>query len=357
MKAGYVYDPAMCSHFKLNDSHPEQPRRITSIYDTLDKSGILEHFVQIESRKASKEELALVHSDEHIDLMSKIPTYNARRLENLSECYGDIYLNKDSYDAALLSCGSTIALCESVVKGKVDNGFAIVRPPGHHAEHDVAMGFCIFNNVAIAAKVMQKEHGVKKIAIVDWDVHHGNATQNAFYEDDSVLFISLHRFDDGTFYPGRSGDPKRVGYNSGKGFNVNIAWNTSGGPDTEIGDAEYIQAYKELIKPMLQEFKPELIIVSAGFDSAEGDPLGQLHVSPAGYNYLTSELMKICKVAIVLEGGYNLNSISKSAKACCQALIGQVLEIDASQEVDRHAQYSIDLTKFHHRDFWKCLQE
>lgn len=356
MKAGYVYDSAMCAHFKPNDVHPESPKRITSIYNTLDKSGILEHFIQIESRKASKDELELVHDAEYVNLMSKIPNYDSRRLENLSECFGDIYLNKDSYDAALLSCGSTIALCEAIVTDKIDNGFAIVRPPGHHAEHDVAMGFCIFNNVAVAAKVLQQKHKIKKIAIVDWDVHHGNATQNTFYEDDSVLFFSLHRFDDGTFYPGRSGDPKKVGSNKGKGFNVNIAWNTSDDPNTRIGDSEYIRAYQEIIKPMLKEFKPELIIVSAGFDSAEGDPLGQLHVSPNGYNYLTSELMEITKVAVVLEGGYNLDSISKSAKACCEAIIGKTFDIATALDIDAHAKYAIDLTKFYHRDFWTCFQ-
>lgn len=360
MKPGYVYDEKMCSHFDLIGDHPERPRRITFIYDILDKSGLLENFTQIDSRKAAKDELSLVHTKEHINFMSSIPSRDVYQLDKLQHRYNSVYLNKDSYDAALLSCGSTIALCEAVVTDKVKNGFAIVRPPGHHAEHDKAMGFCLFNNVAIAAKVMQEKFGVKKIAIVDWDVHHGNATQNTFYEDDSVLFISLHRYDDGTFYPGRSGDPKKVGSGTGKGFNVNIAWNTGRndvGEDTGIGDAEYLHAFKEVIKPMLQEFQPELIIISAGFDSAEGDPLGQLHVTPAGYNYLTRELMKISKVAIVLEGGYNLESISKSAKACCQALVGEHLHIDISEEIDRFGKYSVDETKFHHRSLWKFLQE
>jgi len=204
------------------------------------------------------------------------------------------------------------------VTGKLASGVAVVRPPGHHAEATEAMGFCLFNNVGLAAAVAQKRHGVKRILIVDWDVHHGNATQNMFLSDPGVLFFSLHRFDGGMFYPGKSGSPHFVGEREGQGKNVNVGWNTR-----HVGDVEYLAAFDTILLPMAREYDPELIIISAGFDSAEGDYLGGIRVTPAGYSQMTKRLMGLAggKIVVALEGGYNLLSISNSMAAVVSTLL------------------------------------
>lgn len=207
--------------------------------------------------------------------------------------------------AARMAAGCVSELASKVASGEIRNGFAVVRPPGHHAEHQQAMGFCFFNSVSIAAKLLRKKYEMDKILIVDWDVHHGNGIQQIFFDDPHVLYISLHRHDGGNFFPG-TGDPNEIGCNDGTGFTVNIAW--SGSLNPRIGDAEYLAAFRSIIMPIARDFDPEMVIVACGFDAAAGHPapLGGYEVSPACFGWMTKQLMNLAsgKIVLSLEGGY-----------------------------------------------------
>jgi len=356
LQIGYVYDEIMCNHSDQDNAHPESPNRIKYIYNKLMISGLLGHCIEIRSRKATIDELLLFHDKNYLHIISKIPSYSMYELEHLENRYNSIYLNNNSCESALYSCGSTIELCEKIVTNKIKHGIAIVRPPGHHAESNKAMGFCIFNNVVIASKVLINKHEIKRIAIFDWDAHHGNGTQNAFYDDNKVLYMSIHRYDNGKFYPNsRNGGSHKIGENIGIGYNVNIGWNLTS--TSIIGDTEYMYAFDTLIKPMLIEYQPEIIIISAGFDSAHGDPLGNLHVTPICFNHMTFELAKISNVAIVLEGGYNLESISKSALACMDGLFGNTTQLIVNEKVDIQAIKAVYETTLNHQKYWKFMNK
>ncbi|KAG9064619.1 Histone deacetylase hda1 [Linnemannia hyalina] len=321
-KTGYVYDVRMRFHQNIHgdNDHPEDPRRIWKIYEALKNAGCLTRMVKLPSREATQAELGLVHTEEHIQTITDTAKMDREQLLDVANSYNSIYLSAESAICARLSCGNLLELCSAVATGKVLNGVAIVRPPGHHAEPDEAGGFCLFNNVAIAARFLQKEHGLKKIFILDWDVHHGNGTQKAFLDDPDVVYCSIHRYDDGTFYPG---DPvaaalDMIGVGKGRGKNINIPWPCSG-----MGDAEYIYAFHKVVMPIVYEFAPDFVLVSAGFDAAAGDHIGENLVSPAAYGHMTHMLKSLAggKIVLALEGGYNLESIAVSGLACTKALL------------------------------------
>ncbi|XP_023378771.1 histone deacetylase 4 [Pteropus vampyrus] len=228
-----------------------------------------------------------------------------------------------SSGAARLAVGCVVELVFRVATGELKNGFAVVRPPGHHAEESTPMGFCYFNSVAIAAKLLQQRLSVSKMLIVDWDVHHGNGTQQAFYSDPSVLYISLHRYDDGNFFPG-SGAPDEVGAGPGVGFNVNMAF--TGGLDPPMGDVEYLAAFRMVVMPIANEFGPDVVLVSSGFDAVEGHPtpLGGYNLSAKCFGYLTKQLMGLAggRIVLALEGGHDLTAICDASEACVSALLG-----------------------------------
>ena len=253
-------------------------------------------------------------------------------------------------------------MTEAVIRGDVQNGMVVARPPGHHAEPCACMGFCFYNNVGVSVLKAQ-DLGTEKILIVDWDVHHGNGTQEMFAEDPNVLFISLHRHDNGTFYPTPDstnvrGTPGFTGRGKGRGTTINIAWNTQlllGTDDTYIGgigDVDYLEAFKQIVLPAAAEFQPNLIYISAGFDAAAGDPLGEMNVTPNGYGLMTQQLMEgnvNVPVIIVLEGGYNLTSISNSAVACLEALTKRKrFEIEGKEEPTTEGLNAIQATKEGH---------
>lgn len=264
--------------------------------------------------------------------------------------------------AARIAVGCTVDLAFRTWTGDIRNGFAIVRPPGHHAEPQQAMGFCFFNSVAIAARLLQKEHRVNKILIFDWGVHHGNGTQEIFYDDPRVLVISIHRHDDGNFFPG-TGSPAECGTGAGLGFNVNIAW--SGGVNPPLGDAEYLAAFRNVVMPIAREFGPDIVLVSAGFDAAEGHqpPLGGYRVSAACFGYMTRQLMTLARgrVVLALEGGYDLPAICDSAEECVRVLLGDPPSPISPDELSRPPcpnaiialQKIIAIQTIH----WPCLQE
>nr|XP_042701757.1 histone deacetylase 6 [Chrysemys picta bellii] len=279
-----------------------------------------------------------------------------RELHRQGDQYNSIYICASSYECARLAAGSAFNAVRAVLEGEVQNAVAIVRPPGHHAESDTACGFCFFNSVALAARFAQRLAGrPMKVMILDWDVHHGNGTQHMFEEDPSVLYVSLHRYDHGTFFPtSEDADADQVGKGPGRGFTLNVPWN---GP--RMGDAEYLAAFHRLVLPVAYQFAPELVLVSAGFDAARGDPLGGYLVSPEGYAHMTHLLLGLAggRVVLVLEGGYNLVSISESMTMCTRTLLGDPLpELGRLQAPHPSALHSLARASAEHRRYWACLR-
>lgn len=354
-----VYDERMLEHEE--SGHPECPDRIKVIYDALNKKGLLDRCVVLKGSVAKKEEILSVHKLEHFDIIANTTNLDREELDSLEASYNSIYLNNKSYQSALVAAGSTTDLCNKVVSESFQNGIAIVRPPGHHASKGSASGFCIFNNVAVAAQNML-DKGVKRIVILDLDVHHGDGTQSIFIKEDRVLYISIHRYDNGRFYPGISGNPSIIGEGKGIGKNVNIGLNTKYG--VKISSNEYAYLYLNMIEPMIAEYNPELIILSAGFDCIIGDPLGGLQVVPEFYGFIVKSLKCFVnsKIVICLEGGYNLGAISKSMVCCCQALLGDHYDIDNNLDINltaidksNCAYIALETTKNYHKTHWKFL--
>ncbi|XP_035673909.1 histone deacetylase 6-like isoform X1 [Branchiostoma floridae] len=360
-RTGLVYDERMTLHkcsFDLN--HVEHPDRVSKMYDYLQEEGLVSRCVRIIAGPATEEVVLLVHSPEYIAQVQAWqkeaevdPNQNPCKLEEGSPTY----LSPHVYSCAMLAVGCAIKLVEAVLQGEVDNGLAIIRPPGHHAEMDEAVGFCFFNNTSIAARYAQTELNVKRILILDWDIHHGNGTQHAFYTDPSVLYLSLHRYDQGKYFPYMDASNfSAVGEGKGEGFNVNVAWNKG---SEVIGDLEYIAAFHRIVLPVAQEFNPDLVLVSCGFDAAKKDPLGRCNVTPGCYAYMTHHLKSLAqgKLVLILEGGYNVQEMSQCMAACSRVLLGEAPPTVASGIPTRISETSIANTIQAHRKYWKCLQD
>ncbi|XP_062189050.1 histone deacetylase 15 isoform X2 [Phragmites australis] len=316
------FDERMLLHCEIEvkpNPHPERPDRIRAIAASLAAAGVFpSKCALVPPREITKEELLMVHTPDHIE--------SVEQTKNMLYSYftSDTYANGHSACAAKLAAGLCADLASLIISGCVRNGFAMVRPPGHHAGVKQAMGFCLHNNAAVAALAAQRA-GAKKVLIVDWDVHHGNGTQEIFEGDKSVLYISLHRHEDGNFYPG-TGAAHEVGIRDGQGFSVNVPWSRGG-----VGDNDYIFAFQNIVLPIAAEFAPDITIISAGFDAARGDPLGCCDVTPAGYSRMTSMLTACSegRLLVILEGGYNLRSISSSATEVVKVLVGDGPSFDA----------------------------
>ncbi|XP_040996505.1 histone deacetylase 15 isoform X1 [Juglans microcarpa x Juglans regia] len=310
------FDERMLLHSEVEmktHPHPERPDRLQAIAASLATAGIFPgRCYPIPAREITKEELQMVHSLEHIE------TVELTGQILYSYFTPDTYANQHSAHAARLAAGLCADLAKEVFSGRAKNGFALVRPPGHHAGVRQAMGFCLHNNAAVAALAAQVA-GAKKILIVDWDVHHGNGTQEIFEQNKSVLYISLHRHEGGKFYPG-TGAAHEFGTMGAEGYCVNIPWSRGG-----VGDNDYIFAFQHVVLPIASDFAPDFTIISAGFDAARGDPLGCCDVTPAGYAQMTHMLNILSggKLLVILEGGYNLRSISSSATAVIKVLLGE----------------------------------
>ena len=308
-KTGIVTDKIFLEH-DTGLGHPESKDRLQSILLYMQSKNYTKDLINIEAKNASEEDICKVHSIAH---------YN--KIKSLSEKKG--YLDGDTpyspktTDAALKGAGAGFELVDRIINRELENGMVLVRPPGHHAERDHAMGFCIFNNIAITAKYIQKK-GFKKIAIIDWDVHHGNGTENTFYDDDSVLFISTHQY---PFYPG-SGSESDTGTGKGRGYNINIPMQRGS------GISEFIKAFDNKIIPSLENFIPDFILISAGFDAHINDPLANLELTTKSYEIFTEKLMSIAKqycenrIISFLEGGYDLKALSESVEAHISVLAG-----------------------------------
>ncbi|XP_048054725.1 histone deacetylase 4-like isoform X1 [Megalobrama amblycephala] len=373
---GLVYDSLMQKHQCMcgnTNTHPEHAGRIQSIWSRLQETGLRSQCECIRGRKATLEELQTVHSEAHVMLYGTNPLRQKLDSSVISmfvrlPC-GGIGVDSDtvwnevhSSSAARLAAGSVVELVFKVASGELKNGFAVVRPPGHHAEESTPMGFCYFNSVAIAAKLLQQRLNVSKILIVDWDVHHGNGTQQAFYNDPSVLYISLHRYDDGNFFPG-SGAPEEVGSGPGVGFNVNVAF--TGGLEPPMGDPEYLAAFRTVVMPIATEFAPDVVLVSAGFDAVEGHPppLGGYKLTSKCLGYLTKQLMGLAggRVVLALEGGHDLRAICDASEACVSALLGIELEPFPAdvlkQRPNENAVRSIEKVLESHSKYWRSVQQ
>ncbi|XP_073329361.1 histone deacetylase 4 isoform X1 [Pagrus major] len=372
---GLVYDSLMQKHQCMcgnTTSHPEHAGRIQSIWSRLQETGLRAHCECIRGRKASLEELQTVHSEAHVLL------YGTNPLRQKLDCSvspmfvrlpcGGIGVDSDtiwnevhSSSAARLAVGSVVELVFKVASAELKNGFAVVRPPGHHAEESTPMGFCYFNSVAIAAKLLQQRLNVSKILIVDWDVHHGNGTQQAFYADPSVLYLSLHRYDDGNFFPG-SGAPDEVGSGAGVGFNVNMAF--TGGIEPPMGDADYLAAFRTVVMPIANEFAPDVVLVSSGFDAVDGhaSPLGGYKLTAKCFGYLTRQLMSLAggRLVLALEGGHDLTAICDASEACVSALLGNELDPIPDevlqQRPNANAVHSMEKVIEAHSKYWRSLQ-
>eukprot|EP01120_Amphizonella_sp_Union-15-10_P004073 TRINITY_DN1458_c0_g1_i2.p1 TRINITY_DN1458_c0_g1~~TRINITY_DN1458_c0_g1_i2.p1 ORF type:complete len:302 (+),score=63.60 TRINITY_DN1458_c0_g1_i2:510-1415(+) len=249
------------------------------------------------------------------------------------------------------SSGGLIEITERVVSKKLLNGFAIVRPPGHHAEPSYACGFCLYNNVAVAVQVARKTMGVNKALIVDWDVHHGNGTQHVFETDPNVLYFSIHRHDGGTFYP-KLGAAEEIGVGKGKGFTVNMPWSF-----VACGDAEYVSAFERILLPIAREFKPDIVFISSGFDCAKGDPIGGMEVTPSGFAKMTELCLSISdgRVVMALEGGYDLLSLSASAAFCVRVLLGEKAPEIRRDNLCPNAESQIEHVIRIQRSYWTCF--
>lgn len=387
LPTGCCYDERMKLHanadFGPSPHHPEDPRRIEEIMKMFKKAGLVytgldtdldailqntpaKYMWRIPARDATRSEICEAHTAFHYDWvhsLSQMGTQELRQLSHrLDQGRDSLYVGAMSFEAALLAAGGAIETCKAVVDGIVKNAFAVIRPPGHHAEYDQAMGFCLFNNVPVAAKICQKEYPdlCRKILILDWDVHHGNGIQNMFWQDPNVLYISLHVYANGEFYPGKPDNPDladggidQVGEGAGRGKNVNIGWNNQG-----MGDGEYLAAFQKIVMPISQEFNPDLVIISAGFDAANGDELGGCFVTPSCYAHMTHMLMSLAggKVAVCLEGGYNLKAISQSALAVARTLMGEAPPKLELPRIDKDAAKVLARVQAAQAPYWECMR-
>jgi histone deacetylase 6 len=290
-------------------------------------------------------------------------TSDTLRLQSkILDTASSLYVNQHSARCARLSCGGVVEMCDAVASGRIRNGFAIVRPPGHHAEPDGAMGFCFYNNVAVAARWLQQKYGsvndqtrCKKIMILDWDVHHGNGTQSAFWNDPDILYVSIHRFEPGFYPPGQAGNANQVGSGPGVGRNVNIPW-----PCAMMGDADYVAAFRQIVMPIATEFDPDLVIISAGFDAARGDHLGECDVTPNGYGQMTYDLARLAngRLVVALEGGYNLDSIANSAVEVTEVLLGEAPKAleEPTRVCSTTASETLRMVEHIQSEHWACMR-
>ncbi len=308
--------------------HPECPERLAPINSALDDPSLRNRLVAVPPRSATKEELELVHTTRHIRELQETSGLPLTYLDP------DTQTTELSFETALLAVGGLLNLIEESWYGRNPAGFAFIRPPGHHAERARAMGFCLFNNVAVGARFLTHHLGAERVLIVDWDLHHGNGTQHIFWSDSDVLYFSLHQF---PHYPG-TGRCEDVGDGPGKGFTVNVPL------PALVGDEAYLQAFHRVLKPIALKFRPDMILVSAGFDAHYSDPLGGMQVTEVGYRAMTRVLVDIaretCKDRLVfaLEGGYSFEALF----SCVKTVIREV--IDPTPADDRLGENSGETT-------------
>ncbi len=290
--------------------HPESPQRLRAIYKRIEEEDMRGLYQVLSPRMASREELSWNHAPSYIERIARTEGVSHYQLDP------DTSTSERSWEAACFAVGGVFVALDAIFQGKASSGFALVRPPGHHAERDHAMGFCLFNNIALGAHYCLKRLGCKRVLIVDWDLHHGNGTQHSFYEDDSVLYFSTHQF---PYYPG-TGAATECGKGKGEGFTVNCPMSAG------CGDTEFATVYNRLLTPIAKEFRPDVILCSAGFDIYMDDPLGGMRVSIEGFAYLASQLKELAdelcgsRLLFCLEGGYDLYGLSQGVASVLRVI-------------------------------------
>ncbi len=331
-------DPAFLKH-NTGPGHPERADRLRAIEERL-AAEPLPGTTREEAKPAPAELVARVHEAAYL-----------QRIEALrgewDELDADTPLSPGSVDAAYRAAGAAVGAVEAVVRGRARAAFALVRPPGHHAEAERAMGFCLFNNAAVAAAYARAELGCERVLVVDWDVHHGNGTQHIFEHRSDVLVFNTHQF---PFYPG-SGSPTEVGFGEGAGFTVNVPMPPG------LGDGDYVAAFRRVLVPVADAFRPDLVLVSAGFDAHRDDPLGAMNVTDEGFAALCGIAQDVARrhadgrIALLLEGGYDLDALARSVHACTRVLTGQAPPADPPAEGG--ADSAVRSTMKAQAPFWK----
>jgi acetoin utilization deacetylase AcuC-like enzyme len=310
MAVSLIYDPAYLRH-NTGPHHPENAHRLEVILDTLERSGVISRLREVAPAAASIEDLVRCHRPEMVD--------HIRRLCESSEHYldADTRISHESYAVALLAAGAAITAVDSVMQEEGGRAFGLVRPPGHHATVAHPMGFCLFNNVAIGARYAQKAYGIERVLIIDWDVHHGNGTQEIFWNDPTIFYFSTHQY---PFYPG-TGDSSETGGGRGEGFTLNIPLRAGTPAHT------HREAFADALHSIHQRFQPDLVIISAGFDSRQGDLLGGLMLNDNDFSEMTKETLRIAekhsagRIVSLLEGGYNPELLGNSVRSHLEALM------------------------------------
>ena len=340
MTTGIVKDDRYLAHNR-GAGHIEGPERLEAVHARIER-GLLLPYTFIEPRPAAREELEYVHAPEYVDFIARM---DGKRYVEIDP---DTSMTAGSYEAALLAAGGAILAADKILDGEVRNGFALVRPPGHHAERGRAAGFCLFNNAAIAAEHLLRRRGLSKVLIADWDLHHGNGTQNAFYARRDALYFSTHRY---PFYPG-SGHWSETGAGEGDGFTVNVPLAAA------KTNEDYLYIYKNILGPIAAAFRPEFILVSAGFDIYAGDPLGGMAVTAEGFGALAAEVLKTAgesaqgRILFILEGGYDPGGLADGILQVLAQASGQAgparVEAAASPQARLELKPAIDIQK----KFW-----
>ncbi len=346
---GIVKDPIFLEH-KPGYLHWESPQRLEVLYEMLTEEDMAGVFETIQPRKATREEIELIHEHRYYNYVASTAGKSHFSLDS------DTQTSELSFEAALYAAGGLLVGVDKIMAGELKNVFGLVRPPGHHAEAAQGMGFCLFNNVAVAAAYAIGHYKLSRVLIVDWDLHHGNGTQHSFYRDKRVLYFSTHQY---PFYPG-TGAFGEVGEGEGKGFTVNIPLSMGN------GDAEYYKIFKKVLLPIALEYKPQLVLVSAGFDTYFKDPLGGMEVTSAGYATMAQVILDICdtcsdkKLLITLEGGYNLGGLRDGVRSVIKQLTGEDAADPELTGTDldglgKTADHTIARAIGIQKDYWKCF--
>jgi len=317
-KVGVFYDERFLLH-DTGPNHPENPDRLIPVINDLKNNDqIISNTIWPSFNEATSDELELAHSKEYIELVNR----QVSQLKNNNISYlstGDTPISKNSNLVAKLAVGAGLEAVDQIMREDISTAFALVRPPGHHATSSIGMGFCIYNSVAVVARYLQKKYGLERILIVDFDVHHGNGTQDIFYEDNNVFYFSVHQH---PLFPG-TGRPNEIGKGKGEGYTLNVELPKGS------GNNEVIEAFNLQLRPAMNKFKPEFVLVSAGFDAHKGDPLGQLNYTDSGYGAVAEILQDISqkyangKILYMLEGGYNAENVSQSVQKILSVLISK----------------------------------
>ena len=319
MNTGFHYAPIYLSHI-AGVGHPERPERLQAAIAHLRAQSWFGKLAQIDAQPASTDWLHTIHTPDYI---ARAQTACASGQTYLD--VPDVGICSESYAAAASACGAALALGDEVMHGRVDNAFALMRPPGHHAEASMALGFCLINNVAVLARYLQQKHGLERILILDWDVHHGNGTQHSFESDDSVMYVSLHQY---PFYPG-TGAHSEIGEGKGRGGTLNCPMRAG------ARDADYYDAFQTHILPAIDNFRPDVVLLSAGFDAHADDPLAEVQLSTECYAWMTTRMLEVAdkyaggRLISLLEGGYDLDALSACVSTHVAVLNAQSLGTSA----------------------------